>query len=109
MGMGKIVVWRKHIWKWRTQYRELEISKETLRASFGDLNLGRQKLDEKHYGLTKSKEKVVQYLVAQQQVGKPLGKVLLLTGLAGVGKSSFAASVAEAVGRKFGYVPLERG
>jgi ATP-dependent Lon protease len=56
--------------------------------------------------LTKPKDQIIQYLAAQQQAGKPLGKILLLAGPAGVGKSSFAASVAEAIGRKFGYIPL---
>ncbi|RIA93349.1 hypothetical protein C1645_819541 [Glomus cerebriforme] len=43
---------------------------------------------------------------AHQQANEPLGEILLLTGPAGVGKSSFAKSVAEAVGRKFGDISL---
>lgn len=70
------------------------------------MNLVRQKLDEVHYGLNKPKEKVIQYLAAQQQANKSLGKILLLTGPAGVGKSSFAESVAKATGREFIYIPL---
>ncbi|CAI2199077.1 997_t:CDS:2, partial [Funneliformis geosporum] len=71
-----------------------------------DLNLVRQKLDEKHYNLTKAKDEIVWHLAAQQQADKPLGEILLLTGPAGVGKSSFALSVAEAMGRKFGEISL---
>jgi len=70
------------------------------------LNLVRQKLDEKHYGLIEPKNEIVQHLAAQQQANKSLGEILLLTGPAGVGKSSFAKSVAEAMGRKFGDISL---
>jgi ATP-dependent Lon protease len=71
-----------------------------------DLYLVRQKLDEEHYGLAKAKDEIIQHLAAQQQAGESLGQVLLLTGPAGVGKSSFAASVARSIGRKFGKISL---
>jgi ATP-dependent Lon protease len=66
-----------------------------------DLESARQKLDEKHYGLLEIKEKIIEYLAAQQKANKSLGQVVCLVGPPGVGKTSLAASIAEATGRKF--------
>lgn len=66
-----------------------------------DLRFARQKLDEKHYGLSEIKERVIEYLAARQKADKPLSQVMCLVGPPGVGKTSLAASIAEATGRKF--------
>jgi len=66
-----------------------------------DLEFARRKLDEKHYGLSEIKEKIIEYLAAQQKANKSLGQVICLVGPPGVGKTSLAASIAEATGRKF--------
>jgi ATP-dependent Lon protease len=66
-----------------------------------DLEFARRKLNEKHYGLSEIKEKIVEYLAAQQKANKSLGQVICLVGPPGVGKTSLAASIAEATGRKF--------
>ncbi|WNE40266.1 MAG: Lon protease 1 [Mycoplasmataceae bacterium] len=66
-----------------------------------DLEFARQKLDEKHYGLFEIKERIIEYLAAQQRAEKTLGQVICLVGPPGVGKTSLAYSVAEATGRKF--------
>ncbi|MEG7978592.1 MAG: endopeptidase La [Mollicutes bacterium UO1] len=66
-----------------------------------DLEFARRKLDEKHYGLSEIKEKIIEYLAAQQKANKSLGQVVCLVGPPGVGKTSLAASIAEATGRKF--------
>ena len=58
-------------------------------------------MDEKHYGLLEIKEKIIEYLAAQQKANKTLGQVVCLVGPPGVGKTSLAASIAEATGRKF--------
>ena len=66
-----------------------------------DLHLARQKLDEKHYGLQEIKERIIEYLAARQKSNKSLGQVICLVGPPGVGKTSLAASIAEAIGREF--------
>ncbi|CAG8727783.1 1613_t:CDS:1, partial [Ambispora leptoticha] len=66
-----------------------------------DVEFARQKLDEKHYGLSEIKVKIIEYLAAQQKANKSLGQVICLVGPPGVGKTSLAASIAETTGRKF--------
>ena len=66
-----------------------------------DLAFARQKLDEKHYGLQEIKERIIEYLAARQKSNKPLGQVICLVGPPGVGKTSLATSIAEAIGREF--------
>jgi ATP-dependent Lon protease len=66
-----------------------------------DLEFARKKLDEKHYGLFEIKERIIEYLAAQQRAEKTLGQVICLVGPPGVGKTSLAYSIAEAIGRKF--------
>lgn len=63
-------------------------------------------LDKDHYGLKKVKERILDHLAVQQlmqQEGQAEGKapILCLVGPPGVGKTSLAASVARAMGRKF--------
>ncbi len=58
-------------------------------------------LDEDHYGLTKVKERVLEYLSVQALVKKLRGPILCLVGPPGVGKTSLAKSIARATGRKF--------
>ena len=65
------------------------------------MDFARQKLDQNHYGLLEIKEKIIEYLAARQMSNKPLGQVLCLVGPPGVGKSTLASSIAEAMGLKF--------
>jgi ATP-dependent Lon protease len=58
-------------------------------------------LDEDHYGLTKVKERILEYLSIRQLVKNPKGVILGLIGPPGVGKSSLGQSIARATGRKF--------
>jgi len=71
-----------------------------------DLKFARQKLDEKHFGLKEPKERVIEYLAAQQKTEKPLNQVICFVGPPGIGKTSLAASIAEATGRKFVNISL---
>ena len=58
-------------------------------------------LNKEHYGLTKVKERILEYLAVQQRTRKIKGPVLCLVGPPGVGKTSLGESIAKAVNRKF--------
>jgi len=58
-------------------------------------------LDEDHFGLSKPKERIIEYLAVQAQVKKIKGPIICLVGPPGVGKTSLCKSVARAMGRKF--------
>jgi ATP-dependent Lon protease len=70
------------------------------------LKLARKKLDEAHFGLEKVKQKILEHLAVQQRTGKSQGEVLCFVGHPGTGKTTFARSIAEAMGRKFFSVSL---
>ncbi|MEK7579717.1 MAG: endopeptidase La [Patescibacteria group bacterium] len=58
-------------------------------------------LEEDHYGLEKAKERILEYLAVQKQVGKIKGPILCFIGPPGTGKTSIGQSIARAMGRKF--------
>ncbi len=71
-----------------------------------DLKLAREILDEDHYGLTKIKDRIVEYLAVMQLTGKLNGPILCFVGPPGVGKTSIVKSIARALGRKYLRVSL---
>ena len=58
-------------------------------------------LNEDHYGLTKVKERVLEYLAVTHLSKAIRGPILCLVGPPGVGKTSIARSIARATGRSF--------
>ncbi|HPW54340.1 MAG: endopeptidase La [Thermoanaerobaculaceae bacterium] len=66
-----------------------------------DVTRAEEVLDEDHYGLTKVKERILEFLAVRQLVRKPKGSILCFVGPPGVGKTSLAKSIARATGRKF--------
>jgi ATP-dependent Lon protease len=71
-----------------------------------DLTAAARILDEQHYGLTKVKDRLIEYLAVIKLKQKIKGPILCLVGPPGVGKTSLGQSVAEALGRKFARIAL---
>src|SRR5690606_34083357 len=67
----------------------------------------RAQLEKAHYGLTKVKERILEFAAVMRHKNQMRGDVLLFVGPPGVGKSSLARSVAAALGRPF--VPISLG
>ena len=63
-------------------------------------------LDKSHYGMETVKEKILRFIACQKHVGDTYGVVLLLVGPPGVGKTSIASIIAEAMGRKIEKISL---
>jgi ATP-dependent Lon protease len=58
-------------------------------------------LDEDHYGLTRVKERILEYLAVRKLKADMKGPILCLVGPPGVGKTSLGKSVARSMGREF--------
>ena len=73
-----------------------------------NLNLSNAKkvLDRDHYGMEKVKERIIEALAVRKLSDGGYGQTLCFVGPPGVGKTSIAKSVAEAMGRKFSRVSL---
>ena len=66
-----------------------------------DIQMAQSILEEDHYGLSKPKERILEYLAVQKLTKKIKGPILCFVGAPGVGKTSLAKSVARAMGRNF--------
>lgn len=69
-------------------------------------------LDSNHYGLESIKERILEFLAVSalktksDQTATNKAPALLLLGLVGTGKTTMAYSIAQALGRKFGRIPM---
>ena len=60
----------------------------------------RKELDKTHFGLEKIKDRIIEQLAVKKLSEKQKGQVICLVGPPGVGKTSIAKSIADAIGRK---------
>lgn len=71
-----------------------------------DIAKAKKILDRDHDGLEKVKERILEFLAVKQLAPDLKNQILCLVGPPGVGKTSVAASIAEAMGRKYVRVSL---
>lgn len=96
-----------HYIDWVTSIPWEEHSQDNL-----DLNHTREILDKHHYGLGEVKERILEYVSVlklkhdKNPDGRVKAPILLLVGLVGTGKTTFAYSLAEAMGRKIVRIPF---
>ncbi len=77
-------------------------------CTYDNLNIehARRILDRDHTGLEKVKDRIIETLAVKNLTDKPSAQILCLVGPPGVGKTSIAKSVAEALGRRFARISL---
>src|SRR5438067_496848 len=66
-----------------------------------DLVKAEEMLEQRHHGLEKVKERVLEFLAVLKLKGDFKGPILCFVGPPGVGKTSLGAAIADALGRKF--------
>lgn len=99
-----------------SRYLDWVVSLPWYKRSEDVLSLQRAKkiLDENHFGLDNIKEKILEYIsVASLKKNQEESKeksikapAFLLQGLVGTGKTTMAYSIAQALGRQFGRIPM---
>lgn len=66
-----------------------------------DFNLIRENLDKNHYDLFEVKQRIIEYLAVKKYSSSVDAPIICLVGPPGVGKTTLAYSIANAIGRKF--------
>ena len=84
----------------------LELPWNTTTKEQLNLKTARRILDRDHYGLEKVKDRILEFLAVKSLAPQLKGQVLCLVGPTGVGKTSIARSIAEAMGRNYARMSL---
>lgn len=84
----------------------MELPWNTLTEETIDLEKVREQLDRDHYGLSKVKKRIIEQLAVRKLSDKAKGQIICLVGPPGVGKTSIAMSIGDAIGRKSRRVAL---
>ena len=84
----------------------LELPWNTLTKERTDVKAAKKILDADHDGLTKVKERILEYLAVKQLEPKLRNQIICLVGPPGVGKTSIGASIARATKRNYVRVSL---
>ena len=79
----------------------VEIPWSTRTTDRTDIAQARATLDADHSGLDAVKERVLEFLAIRKKTGSKKGAIIAFTGPPGVGKTSIASAIAQALGRKF--------
>jgi ATP-dependent Lon protease len=81
---------------WLIELPWKKLSKDQL-----DIHMAAKILDEDHYGLTKVKDRILEYLSVRKLNPASKGPILCFVGPPGVGKTSLGRSIARALKRQF--------
>ncbi len=72
-----------------------------------DIKAAARVLDANHYGLTKMKERILEYMAVRKLAAEKMrSPILCFVGPPGVGKTSLGRSIAQALGRRFVRISL---
>ena len=104
-NLAQLDITEKYV-DWITSMPWFTMTTDTL-----DIKKAKTVLDKNHFGLEKIKQRVLEYLSIlilqrQQQSEGFHAPSLFFVGLAGTGKTTFAKSVADALGRQFARIPF---
>jgi len=84
----------------------LELPWRTVTEENPDIAKAFAVLERDHFGMDKVKERILEFFAVKQLTGSVKGQILCLVGPPGVGKTSVARSIAEAMGRKYVRISL---
>lgn len=84
----------------------LDLPWEDYSADNYDLKNAQKILDRDHYGMSKIKSRIIEYLAVLKLKGDMKSPILCFLGPPGIGKTSLGRSIAHAIGRKYVRVSL---